>query len=341
MRHSSVAIRKMVGCLAVAVSLALLPTDARADRDISLGKSCQSAIDGETALGSQFHESAPRKDEQSFVISFDGRSDGKPAWIVYFCVSGAVVSQVITITVSSESEGHLVFSDWKERLSAKLGAPGYDSDEVELAQASEAIGLSIRRNVAWTKDDRNTVVTFGASFDGSMSVSMMATGSEPAKEFMRNINGEPDYTTRMSTEPWCAERWLYKYPDDGKPGGPEGLFVGFTADGFLCYLFEHEEDVNQIDPPWLIEPVTMIYPIEAVVQDLEGSVIFSFTVARDGTVIETSIIESSDPLFASAVTDAFKSFAVDVSAFVGEEFPYTRKVKFPFVLEDYEPKAER
>jgi TonB family protein len=173
-------------------------------------------------------------------------------------------------------------------------------------------------------------VTFGGGLNGSLGVSIFATGPASAKALNRRINGDPDITMTFSSFPECAEGWFYKYPDEEEIEGHEGILLGFNKDDQLCHFEEIEDQTNRIEAEWLVEPVEIDYPIEGVVKGIEGKVTFSFTVDEDGTVLEKSIIDSSDEMFSAAVMEGFATFQVDPKAFAGEEFPYTHKVRFPF-----------
>lgn len=321
-----------IGWTIVAIHLLLTAPNARADREIWLGKDCHAAIESEGQRGSRMIGSEPREGVKAFTIQFLGKSNKKPASVVYFCADGVVASQAIAIEIETESEGRPIFSDWKQRLTASWGAPVEDSSDVVLSVLSEAIDIPLWRNTWWQRRNQHVGVTFGGGFNGTFGISITATGPTSTKALTQKFNGDPDITTMLPNIPDCAEGWFYKYPDEEELAGHEGLLLGFNEDEQLCYFDEIEDTTNRIETAWLVEPVELVYPIEGVVRGIEGQAIFSFTVDEDGTVLEKSIIESSDEMFSTAVMAAFADFQVDPKAFDGHEFPYTHKVRFPFKL---------
>lgn len=321
-----------IGWTIAAINLVLAVSNAQADREIWLGKDCHAAIESEHERGSRMIGSEPREGVQAFAIQFFGKSDRKPASVIYFCAAGVVASQGIAIEIETESEGRLIFSDWKQRLTASLGAPVEDSDEVVLSELSEAINIPIRRNSWWERGNQLVGVTFGRGLNGTLGVSITATGPTSTKKLTRRFNGDPNITTMLPSFPDCAEAWFYRYPDEEELKGYEGMLLGFNEDDQLCHFEEIEHLINRIETAWLVEPVEIIYPIRGLVKEIEGEVTFSFTVDDDGTVLEKSIIDSSDEMFSRAVMAAFENFQVDPEAFDGQEFPYTHKVRFPFEL---------
>ena len=321
-----------IGWAIVAIYLLLAASNARADREIWLGKDCFAAIESEGKRGSRMIGSEPREGVKTFTIQFLGKSNRKPASVVYFCADGVVASQAIGIEIETESEGRPIFSDWKHRLTASWGAPVEDSSDVVLSEVSEAIDIPLWRNAWWERGNQHVVVTFGGSLNGSFGISITATGPTSTKALTRKFNGDPDITTMLPSVPDCAEGWFYKYPDEEELAGHEGLLLGFNEDGQLCYFEEIEDQTNRIETPWLVESVELVYPTEGIVKGIEGEATFSFTIDKDGTVLEKSIIDSSDEMFSTAILVAFADFQVDPKAFDGEEFPYTHKVRFPFEI---------
>ena len=321
-----------IGWVIVAIYLVLAVSNARADREIWLGKDCYAAIESEGERGSRMIGSEPREGAQAFTIQFLGKSNMKTASVVYFCADGVVASQAIAIEIETESEGRPIFSDWKQRLTASWGAPVEDSSDVVLSEVSEAIDIPLWRNAWWERGNQRVGVTFGGGLNGSFGISITATGPTSTKALTRKLNGDPDITTMLSSVPDCAEGWFYNYPDEEKLEGNEGVLLGFNEDEQLCYFEEIEDQTNRIETAWLVEPVELVYPIEGVVKRIEGKATFSFTVDEHGTVLEKSIFDSSDEMFSTAVMEAFATFQVDPKAFDGNEFPYTHKVRFPFEI---------
>jgi len=325
-----------VGWAIVVIYFTLAVSNARADRAIWLGRDCRAAIESESTRGSQMVGSEPREGAQAFAIQFLGKSDNKSAGVVYFCDAGVVASQAIAIEIETESEGRLIFSDWKQRLTANFGVPVEDSDEVVLSEVSQAIDIPLRRNVWWKRGDQHVGVTLGGGLNGSFGISITATGPTSTKALTRSFNGAPDITTKLSTFPDCTDGWFYKYPDEEDLAGHEGILLGFNENDQLCHFEEIEDQTNRIEAAWLLEPVELVYPIEGIVKEIEGEVIFSFTVDEEGTVLGKTIIESSDEMFSTAVMAAFATFQVNPKAFDGKEFPHTHKVRFPFEIIRFE-----
>ncbi len=83
--------------------------------------------------------------------------------------------------------------------------------------------------------------------------------------------------------------WAAQKPADEKAFTPLKLEKGMTA-------------------PTLVEKITPAYPADAKDEKLEGSVKLEIVINPKGEVIDVKAVESTDPRFSTAATDAVKQW---------------------------------
>ena len=141
------------------IALVLVGHPAEALRGVVPTASCERVRKIEEGLGSRLRGTLPREPTADYRIFFEGTSHGHDASISYTCQSGTVTSQMIAITVTSEHDGHAVFSDLRREITAELGPPPTDLDEPSVSEVESEFGQPVRRLCTWVAGARAVNLT--------------------------------------------------------------------------------------------------------------------------------------------------------------------------------------
>jgi TonB family protein len=319
--------------LVVSVALLLfMAGDAMASWSMHIGDSCLSIGVKEFESGATFKNIQEGRENVSFLASFERAILGRASTVSYVCGEGYVASHGAVIPVDSESQGRIVFSELQEIVIAELGPAEVDADENDVSALSEFIETPVRRAMEWVTDSGYVDLSLSIGARGEWEVEVHASGLEAQKDQILDWMGTPNHRAMVSTDPECPERWLYKVNVPGEENLPDAYSVAFSPDGQVCMLNPMTKATTVVHPAWSMEPLSVTYPMEARIEEIEGSATLEFTVTQDGAVRKMSVIESSDPRFASAVIEGFRDLKVNIEAFESEEFPYTQMVRVPFVF---------
>ena len=140
-----------------AITAIIVSGPALALRGVDRDTRCDRIPDIEAELGSQLSSDETSTENKTRWLSFEGRSNGRGARILYHCDLGKPDLQLITVTVESEHEGEVVFSDWHREISARLGPPFKDLDEPRIREMEEATNIHPMRRVALWSDGEHVV----------------------------------------------------------------------------------------------------------------------------------------------------------------------------------------
>jgi hypothetical protein len=156
--------------LASVTAVIMISSPANALRGVDRETKCERIQEIEAGLGSTLVRSSTWKSTTTRVLAFEGRSNGRDASILYVCDSGKAEYQSIGIRMESEHDGGVVFADWHGELSARMGPPVEDLDELEVRELEEATDLqAVRRVASWWDGEHMVSVTL-LRLDGNWNV---------------------------------------------------------------------------------------------------------------------------------------------------------------------------